>query len=74
MVAPHSAAELVARMTEAALLTKTPARQDRRRMELALTDKAAKLLRRLAAAHLAELKTLEPALTRALGRLRDAGS
>lgn len=70
LVAPHTAAELVSRMTEAALLTKTISAQDRRRVELALTGKAAALLRRLTAAHLNELKTLEPALTRALGRLR----
>jgi DNA-binding MarR family transcriptional regulator len=71
LVAPHTAAELVSRMMEAALVTKAPSRQDRRRMEIALTDKAAVLLRRLTAAHLNELKTLEPVLTRALGRLHD---
>jgi DNA-binding MarR family transcriptional regulator len=69
MVAPHTAAELVSRMIDAALLLKTPSSQDRRRMELALTPKAKALLDRLTAAHLDELKTLEPALTRALGRL-----
>ena len=69
LVAPHTAAELVSRMAEAALVTKTPSRQDRRRMELALTDKAAVLLRQLTAAHLDELKMLEPTLTRAIGRL-----
>ncbi len=71
LIAPNSAAELVARMVDAALLAKRSSRQDRRRMELALTEKASVLLRRLTAAHLDELKTLEPALKRALGRLPD---
>jgi DNA-binding MarR family transcriptional regulator len=70
LVAPHTAAELVSRMTEAGLILKTPSRQDRRRLELALTDKSALLLRHLTTAHLNELKTLEPALMRALGRLK----
>ena len=69
LVAPHTAAELASRMAEAGLLTKTVAVQDRRRIELALTPKADVLLQRLTTAHLEELKTLEPALTRALGRL-----
>ena len=72
LIAPNSAAELVSRMVEAGLLEKTPASQDRRRAELALTHIASDLLRRLTAAHLEELKTLEPALKRALGRHRAA--
>jgi DNA-binding MarR family transcriptional regulator len=73
LIAPHTAAELVSRMTEAALLTKTPSRQDRRRMELTLTPKASVLLGHLTAAHMEELRTLEPALTRALWRLNGEG-
>ena len=69
MIAPHTAAELVARMVEAGLVGKTASRRDGRRVELALTPRAEALLRRLTAAHLKELKKLEPALTRALGRL-----
>lgn len=69
LVAPHSAAELVSRMVEGGLLTKTRSTQDRRRMELALTPKADILLIELTAAHLQELRTMEPALIRALGRL-----
>jgi DNA-binding MarR family transcriptional regulator len=70
LVAPHTAAELVARMAEAGLVRKTPSHQDRRRMELTLTPKSETLLRHLTVAHLDELKTLEPALLRALGRLQ----
>ena len=69
LIAPHTAAELVARMVEAGLVVKTPSPSDRRRQELSLTPKARALLDRLTPAHLEELKTLEPALTRALGRL-----
>jgi DNA-binding MarR family transcriptional regulator len=69
LVAPHTATELVSRMVAAGLLTKALSQQDRRRAELALTEKAAVLLRRLTEAHLHELKNLEPALLRALGRL-----
>ena len=70
LIAPNSAAELVARMVEGGLLVKTPSRLDRRRTELALTEAASDLLHRLTAAHLKELKTLEPALVRALGEQR----
>ncbi|MBD8907283.1 MarR family winged helix-turn-helix transcriptional regulator [Methylorubrum zatmanii] len=72
LIAPHSAAELVTRMVEAGLLTKTRGTQDRRRMELALTPEAEALLHRLTAAHLEELRSLEPALARALALGREA--
>ncbi|GEO98041.1 MarR family winged helix-turn-helix transcriptional regulator [Methylobacterium haplocladii] len=69
MVAANSAAELVRRMEQGGLVTKTAAADDRRRTELALTPKAEAILRRLTVAHLDELRALEPALVRALGRL-----
>ena len=69
LIAPHTAAELVARMVEAGLLAKTVAPDDKRRAALALTPKAAALLGQLTTAHLSELRALEPALARALGRL-----
>ncbi|AWN39743.1 MarR family winged helix-turn-helix transcriptional regulator [Methylobacterium durans] len=59
LIAPHTAAELVSRMVDAGLLTKTRGAQDRRRMELALTPKAEALLGALTAAHLEELRTLK---------------
>ncbi|SFL35424.1 MarR family winged helix-turn-helix transcriptional regulator [Methylorubrum salsuginis] len=68
MIAPHSAAELVARMVEAKLLAKSRGVQDRRRMELALTPEAEARLHQLTAAHLTELRSLEPALARALAQ------
>lgn len=69
LIAPHTAAELVARMAEAGLVEKAPSAQDRRRMELTVTPKARALMHRLTAAHVRELETLEPALATALGRL-----
>jgi len=72
LIAPHTAAELVARMIDAALLIKTPSHADRRRMTLTLTEKAEMLLGELTAAHLNEFKTVEPVLTLALRRIRDA--
>jgi DNA-binding MarR family transcriptional regulator len=68
-VEPHTAAELVSRMAQAGLLKKTSSMQDRRRVELALTAKAQDLLNQLTVAHLAELRTLEPALARVLEKV-----
>lgn len=67
LIAPHTAAELVARMVEAGLVTKTRGEEDRRRMELRLTPRAATLLGALTDAHLEELRHLGPALIAALG-------
>jgi len=67
LIAPHSAAELVARMVEGGLLTKVRSAQDRRRSELSLTPRAEAVLRTLTAAHLEELRGLAPALLGALG-------
>jgi len=70
IIASNAAAELVTRMVDAALLTKTPSCQDRRRMELTLTRQALVLLDQLTAVHLEELRTLEAALKHALDRFR----
>ena len=69
MIAPHTATELTARMVEAGLVSKVVSLRDRRKVRLTLTDKAEGLLARLSAAHLEELKSLEPTLTVALARL-----
>lgn len=66
IIAPQTAAELVARMAEAGLLTKATSAADRRRQELALTPKAETLLAALTEAHLDELANLDAALSRAL--------
>lgn len=69
MVAPHTATELTSRMVEAGLVNKVPSAKDRRKVRLALTAKAEALLAELSAAHLKELRSLEPALNAALSRL-----
>lgn len=67
LIAPHTAAELVARMVDGGLLTKARGVEDRRRTELSLTPRASALLHDLTAAHLRELRDLGPALVGALG-------
>ena len=74
LIAPHTAAELVARMVDAGLLEKTTSPEDRRRSALRLTPRAADLLQQLTAVHLQELRTLEPALAKALTRLHRRGT
>lgn len=73
LIAPNTAAELVSRMVQGGLLTKVSAADDRRRTELALTSKAASILRELTMAHLEELRGLAPALVRALGGSNGTG-
>jgi DNA-binding MarR family transcriptional regulator len=72
LIAPHSAAELANRMVEADLIVKQASSDDRRRVELRLTDRAQALLADLTQAHLEELRALEPALVRALSKLNAA--
>ncbi len=74
LIAPHTAAELTTRMADADLVVKTPSPRDRRRVELTLTPRARALLVRLTAAHLEELRTLEPALVSALREASGGGS
>jgi DNA-binding MarR family transcriptional regulator len=74
LIAPQTAAELVARMAAAGLLSKAQSAEDRRRVELALTPHAQDLLAALTSAHLRELESLEPALLRALSRARRAAA
>lgn len=70
LIAPHTAAELVTRMTRDGLVTKRTSRSDRRKTELALTRKATAILNRLTEVHLQELRTLAPSLISALGQQR----
>ena len=63
LVAPHTAAELVARMVGSGLLIKAVSASDRRRSDLSLTPKAATLLAALTDVHLRELEELRSALT-----------
>lgn len=71
IIAPHTAAELVARMTAGGLLTKTQALKDSRKQELALTPKAEAILYGLTKAHLRELDELRAALALTAGVVGD---
>lgn len=62
LVAPHSAAELAARLETAGLIQKVADAEDRRRVVLALTPHAEACLRRLTLAHLREVRELAPRL------------
>lgn len=70
VVAPHTAAELVSRMVVSGLVSKTPSKIDRRRLDLALTSKAFALLAKLTQAHLRELETLQASLSLAIERAK----
>lgn len=66
VIAPHTAAELVARMVEAGLVSKKTSASDRRRQQLAVTPKAASVLASLTAAHRDELAKLRDFAARAI--------
>jgi len=66
----HAAVQLVDRLAKADLAQRTPSTQDRRSVELSLTDSGAVLLDGLAALHQAEMLRREPALSASLRRLR----
>lgn len=74
IIAPHTAAELVSRMAKSGLVTKTASKTDRRRLELALTPKAATLLAGLTEAHVRELESLEAVLARAASAPRQGAT
>ena len=62
LVAPHTAAELVARLEAAGLAIRGADPADRRRVGLGLTSQADEALRRLSLVHLQEVKVLAPRL------------
>ncbi|WP_336487333.1 MarR family winged helix-turn-helix transcriptional regulator [Methylobacterium nigriterrae] len=62
IIAPHTAAELADRLDAAGLVTRSPSAADRRRVELALTEKAEGVLRTLSEAHRTELRAVGPLL------------
>lgn len=58
----HTAVELVDRLIKAEIVEKTGAADDRRKVVLTLTPKAGKILGDLSAAHIRELRLLNPKL------------
>jgi DNA-binding MarR family transcriptional regulator len=71
-IQPNSAVELVRRCVENGLIVKRAANDDRRVVHLAITRRGEKLLEKLSQAHLTELRSMAPALTRMMNRLVDA--
>ena len=67
----HSTVELVNRLNELDLVKRQPDPKDRRRVLLALTPKARRLLSKLSAAHLEELRRIRPVFAALLERLDD---
>jgi DNA-binding MarR family transcriptional regulator len=65
----HSAVGLVNRLVARQLVRKTPAKSDRRRMEVRLTPRGESALQRLSAVHLAELRQREPELRKLLASI-----
>ena len=67
----HSTVELVDRLTEIDLVKRQPDPGDRRKVQLGLTPKARRLLSKLSAAHLEELRRIRPVFAALLERLDD---
>lgn len=65
----NSTVGLVGRLVERQLVSRTRAADDRRRLEVRLTAAGERLIERLSAAHLAELRQLRPELRRLLASM-----
>lgn len=71
LVRHNSAVELVNRLVRARLVTRVADKEDKRRVTLALTAKAEKILAALSVAHLAELRRSGPLLVELVERIGD---
>ena len=69
----HSTVELVDRLVRRQLVRRRPSPVDRRKVEVRLTARGETLIRRLSAAHLAELRQHGPELHRLLGSITRPG-
>jgi DNA-binding MarR family transcriptional regulator len=67
----HSTVELVDRLVELDLIARQPDAADRRKVLLALTPKGRRLLTKLSAAHIEELRRIRPVFADLLERLDD---
>lgn len=71
LIRPNSAVELVDRLVDVGLAQRRADAADHRKVQVALTGRAEKVLRALAAAHLAELRTARPSLLTLMSRLEE---
>ncbi|MBD9451016.1 MarR family transcriptional regulator [Rhizobium sp. RHZ02] len=71
LIAPHSATELVGRLVTAGYVSRRTDPNDKRRQTLELTDKAERVLKRLTAIHLTEIREMAPQLIDILRKLQD---
>lgn len=69
LIAPHTATELVGRLSLAGLVERNANLSDKRRQSLTLTAKAEAVLRQLSTVHLQEIRDLTPELIAILQRL-----
>ncbi|MGO6995944.1 MarR family winged helix-turn-helix transcriptional regulator [Rhizobium leguminosarum] len=74
IIAPHTATELVGRLSDAGLVERHADPADRRRQTVLLTDKADALLTRLSAVHLSEVREMAPKLIELLLELQKTAS
>jgi DNA-binding MarR family transcriptional regulator len=73
LIEHHSASELVKRLEGKGLVLRERDPQDRRRVTLHLTHEAKDILARLSAIHRAEIRRMQPTLSRLLNRLVKRG-
>jgi DNA-binding MarR family transcriptional regulator len=70
LIAPHTATELVGRLSASDLVTRESDPDDKRRQTLALTERAEAILLRLSAVHLREIREMAPELITILQSLQ----
>ena len=71
-IAHHSAVGLIDRMEKLRLVRRSPSKQDRRRVQVALTAKGLSVLEKLYRAHRDELRSVGPQLVGLLRRASEA--
>ncbi|MGM4986575.1 MULTISPECIES: MarR family winged helix-turn-helix transcriptional regulator [Rhizobium] len=71
LIAPHSATELVNRLSDAGYIERLSSKDDGRRQIVRLMDKADGILAKLSGAHLHEIREMAPELMQALRILQD---
>jgi DNA-binding MarR family transcriptional regulator len=72
LITPHAATELVDRLVDSGLISRSKDAKDRRRLKLALTRKAERVLHSLSLVHLKEIRETLPALLEILNSLERA--